>query len=95
MLPAMDHLSGPPATCPPNAQVRATGVHAEKLLQLLAPGRLIALIPTSPVRGCDTRRGAQGDLACWPDTAPMGLRTLSYNFCCGLMPFASNERVAW
>ena len=53
MLPAMDHLSGPPATCPPNAQVRATGVHAEQLLQLLAPGRLIALIPTSPVRGAD------------------------------------------
>ncbi|CAE7509810.1 GekBS024P [Symbiodinium pilosum] len=46
-------------------------------------------------RCCDTRRGGQGDLACWPDTTPMGLRTLSYNFCCGLMPFASNERIPW
>eukprot|EP00913_Durusdinium_trenchii_P023085 g21675.t1 len=45
-------------------------------------------------RCCDTRRGAQGDLACWPDTAPMGLRTLSYNFCCGLMPFTSGERIS-
>eukprot|EP00928_Gymnodinium_smaydae_P027598 TRINITY_DN21296_c1_g2_i1.p1 TRINITY_DN21296_c1_g2~~TRINITY_DN21296_c1_g2_i1.p1 ORF type:complete len:182 (-),score=24.14 TRINITY_DN21296_c1_g2_i1:98-643(-) len=40
-------------------------------------------------RCCDTRRGGQGDLACWPDTTQYGLRTLSYEFCCGLLPFTN------
>ncbi|CAK0810353.1 unnamed protein product [Prorocentrum cordatum] len=46
-------------------------------------------------RCCDTRRGPQGDMACWPDTTPFGLRTLSFAFCCGMLPFAADERLAW
>lgn len=77
MLPAMDHLQGPPAACPPAAQ----------------PHCFDAYFPCE--RCCDTRRGAQGDMACWPDTSPFGLRTLSFAFCCGMLPFEGTERQPW
>mmetsp|Transcript_28162 Transcript_28162/g.54273 ORF Transcript_28162/g.54273 Transcript_28162/m.54273 type:complete len:169 (+) Transcript_28162:87-593(+) len=46
-------------------------------------------------RCCDTRKGGQGDMACWPDTSPYGLRTLSFGFCCGLQPFQAGEILSW
>eukprot|EP00929_Paragymnodinium_shiwhaense_P064076 TRINITY_DN32063_c0_g1_i5.p1 TRINITY_DN32063_c0_g1~~TRINITY_DN32063_c0_g1_i5.p1 ORF type:complete len:208 (-),score=24.07 TRINITY_DN32063_c0_g1_i5:289-867(-) len=46
-------------------------------------------------RCCDTRRGPQGDMACWPDLSPMGMRTLDYNFCCGLLPFHGAQKTNW
>mmetsp|Transcript_127953 Transcript_127953/g.368651 ORF Transcript_127953/g.368651 Transcript_127953/m.368651 type:complete len:194 (+) Transcript_127953:129-710(+) len=46
-------------------------------------------------RCCDTRRGAQGDMACWPDSSPWGLRTLSFAFCCGMLPFLGTDRLPW
>eukprot|EP00927_Polykrikos_kofoidii_P069616 TRINITY_DN65166_c0_g1_i1.p1 TRINITY_DN65166_c0_g1~~TRINITY_DN65166_c0_g1_i1.p1 ORF type:complete len:183 (-),score=25.08 TRINITY_DN65166_c0_g1_i1:110-658(-) len=46
-------------------------------------------------RCCDTRRGPQGDMACWPELSGYGLRNLDYNFCCGLLPFVAKERKSW
>mmetsp|Transcript_4147 Transcript_4147/g.11696 ORF Transcript_4147/g.11696 Transcript_4147/m.11696 type:complete len:168 (-) Transcript_4147:16-519(-) len=46
-------------------------------------------------RCCDTRRGVEGDRACWPDTEQWGLRTLSFAFCCGVLPFESDTKTRW
>mmetsp|Transcript_48397 Transcript_48397/g.89132 ORF Transcript_48397/g.89132 Transcript_48397/m.89132 type:complete len:180 (-) Transcript_48397:80-619(-) len=46
-------------------------------------------------RCCDTRRGPEGDIVCWPESTPYGVRTLTFAFCCGMVPFAEVERLPW